>query len=317
MMRNFFFVVISVASLLFLSCLAPQKNGKGEAQSFFDKRKKISSYYSGTKILRLAEQVDENHPYARASEYFAKLVNEKSDGKVSIKVYCDGKLGNSRQVVEQLRFGGIALGRISFAELSEQVPSIKLFTKAVITDSATCYDNIVRNLDFLRDCFQSEKLYPLSVFYPDQRCFYTDSPKYFHSNLYGFSGVKVGCENSSVLQEILKSYGAYPVNVIAADNYESIQKSYVNVLESDFSDFLVSDDYRFAHYVMVSEYIANPKMLVMSSEVWNQLSEEERQIVMDCAQKAVEHQRYLMSRFYSANLPEVEKSKTFLNLDSR
>ena len=266
-------------------------------------------------VLRLAEQSSKTNPQSRASEYFAKLVNEESDGKISIKVYCDGSLGNTEQVIEQLRFGGIALGRIGFAELSEAVPAIKPFTESVITQTSTCHDKIVQNLDFISNSFQAEKLYPLSVFYPDTRCFYTDSPKYFFSSAMIFRGVKIGTVSSSIVHDILKKYGAIPVDVISADTYHSMQKSYLNVVDSDLCDFLMGSDYRFARYVMLSDYISNPKVLVISNEVWSHLSIEQQKIMRECAERTVAYQQALMTRFYTANLPEVKKQKSLLYLD--
>lgn len=278
------------------------------------KKSADSANYSGTVVLRMAEQAREIHPAARASEYFAKLVKIRSEGKINIKVYYAGELGNSSEIIKQLRFGGIALGRVSFAELSEAVPAIYDFSKDAITQPLICRNLIEENMEFLADKCQMEKLYPLSVFYPDKRCFYSDLAKHYRSSMRFFNGLKIGTDSCRIIHEVLEEYGAVPVDMISADTYQSMQKGFMNVRESEFTDFILGSDYRFANYVMISDYISNPGMIVMSNEVWNQLNIEQREIIQKCAQDAAEYQKTMMDKFYSANLSTVQKQKLTLYL---
>lgn len=269
---------------------------------------------SGAIILRFADSGPSIHPSAGASEYFARLVETQTEGKIKIKVYFDGELGNDDEVLEQLRFGGIALGRVSFDALKEAVPALNDVYASVVNKPQMCRQAIIDKKDFITDASLAEKLFPLSVFYPDKRCFYTDSRRYFTSSLRNFQGLKVGTLASDLIQNQLKKYGAIPVNILSADTYQSMQKGFMNLREGDLSDFILGKDYYFAKYLMISDYIANPPVLVMSSEVLNQLSFEQRKILLKCADQAAVFQQKALDRFYTANMTTVKNNKKVVTL---
>ena len=269
---------------------------------------------SGTMILRFAEQSHKTHPAALASEYFSNLVEQKTDGKIRVKVYYDAELGDGEEVLEQLKFGGIALGRVSFSALNEAVPSLSSFSEKIISNPLLCRAEIIGNRDFVAEKCLSEKLCPLAVFYSDKRCFYADSRKFYFSSMRFFKDVKIGTEPSKLIQNELKKYGAIPVEIGESGTYQSMQKGFLNLCESEVADFILGDDYSFAAYIMISDYISNPSLLVISNEIWHQLSVEQRKIFFDCAEEAAEYQKNMMERFYTANLKTVQDNKKVLYL---
>jgi len=293
--------------VILLSCCSKQELSAKKSNS-----KSGFSAYTGTVVFRLAEQAPENHPSAIASSYFANLVTERTKGKIRIKVYYSGKLGNTQEVFDQLKFGGIALGRVSFAELTEAVPSLQSSARQVIRGPYNCRKWIMENREkIMFDC-QTEKIYPLAVFYPEIRCFYADSPKYQLRTHNDLADIRIGIIASKLLKAVLKQYNAIPVDIVTEDTYLSMHNGYMNVRESELSDFILSNDYRFIQYVTLSTYISSPGMIIMSSEAANDISVEQRKIITDCARRAAEYQRTVLENFYAANIPMMRKTKTVL-----
>ena len=75
-------------------------------------------------ILRYADNQPEDYPTTAAAAYFAQLVEERTQGKIRVRLYCNGELGNENQVLEQVQFGGIDMARVSvgtFAESYEEI----------------------------------------------------------------------------------------------------------------------------------------------------------------------------------------------------
>jgi TRAP-type C4-dicarboxylate transport system substrate-binding protein len=263
-------------------------------------------------IFRLAEQAPENHPAAQTCKYFANLVDRESHGKIRIKVYFNGKLGNTREVFDQLKFGGIALGRVSFAELVEQVPSLQYDTKKIIKGPSSCRLWIKSNAGkIIFDC-QTEKLYPLAILYSEMRCFYSYSSGYRIQRLQNLNGVRIGMIASSLVRNVLYRYGAVPVDIVSEDTYQSMHNGYMNVRESELSDFILSNDYRFCKYVSLSNYVSNPDIIVMSGEVMNNVTVEERSILMHCALQAEEFHQKSLQQFYDRYIPEMQKTKNLV-----
>lgn len=58
-------------------------------------------------ILVYAENQVEDYPTTKGAYEFARLVSEKTNGRIKIVVKCNGELGDEKSIIEQLKFGGI------------------------------------------------------------------------------------------------------------------------------------------------------------------------------------------------------------------
>ena len=67
--------------------------------------------------LVYAENQVEDYPTTKGAYEFARLVNEKTNGRIKIIVKCNGELGDEKSVIEQLKFGGIDFSRVSVASI--------------------------------------------------------------------------------------------------------------------------------------------------------------------------------------------------------
>src|SRR5699024_9858911 len=72
-----------------------------------------------TTTLRLAEDQPEDYPTTVGDKEFAKLVEEKTDGRYEIEVYAGSQLGEESDVLEQVQLGSIDLARVNGVPLSE------------------------------------------------------------------------------------------------------------------------------------------------------------------------------------------------------
>ncbi|MCK5197491.1 MAG: TRAP transporter substrate-binding protein, partial [Spirochaetales bacterium] len=58
-------------------------------------------------VLRLAETHGADYPTTQGDYEFARLVEERSNGRIKIEVYPGSQLGEERAVIEQVQFGAI------------------------------------------------------------------------------------------------------------------------------------------------------------------------------------------------------------------
>jgi TRAP-type C4-dicarboxylate transport system substrate-binding protein len=77
-------------------------------------------------VLRYAENQPLEYPTTQAALWFAEQVNQRTDGRISIVVYPDAKLGDEKSVFEQMEFGAIDFARGSLSPLSELAPSLNI-----------------------------------------------------------------------------------------------------------------------------------------------------------------------------------------------
>ena len=72
--------------------------------------------------FRAAETQVTDYPTVEGVRYMGKLLNERSSGRLNIKVFANGTLGNERDTIEQLKIGGVDMIRLSVAPLNNIVP---------------------------------------------------------------------------------------------------------------------------------------------------------------------------------------------------
>ena len=70
---------------------------------------------SDQKVLRLAHSLSVDHSVHQAMVYMGEQLAEKSDGKLTLKIYPSGQLGNEREAVELLQLGSLAITKVSAA----------------------------------------------------------------------------------------------------------------------------------------------------------------------------------------------------------
>jgi TRAP-type C4-dicarboxylate transport system substrate-binding protein len=248
-------------------------------------------------VLRLAESCPPEHPSARASEEFARLVGERSKGRIQIRVYFEGELGSPSEVLEQVKFGGISAARVNSLDLLERVPSLQYYFTPDVYSSASnlmAWINVYdEKID--ADCLM-ERFIPLVFYYPDIRCFYSD--ELIMTSLDAFTDKKIGTISSTVVQNTVRSLGAEPVTILSANTYSSLRNGFIDAHETAFSEFILSDEYSFPGNVCLSRYLAAPDVLLVGSEIFTKLPVADRTMLLECAQETLGYQKKLMDSFH-------------------
>jgi TRAP-type C4-dicarboxylate transport system substrate-binding protein len=238
-----------------------------------------------TLVLRYAESEKEGSYQAQLSNYFASLVNQKSDGKIIIKVYYNGELGTEEEVLTQLQFGGIALGRVNLLSLSQQIPSFRSTFFPYLNSSFTKTLDFINNNKNFNFAFQNEKLFPLITLYPSSRCVYSDE-SLDHVN---YDELKIGIDDSYMYEKFLENWGANPIIIGDIDTFPSLRNGFIDARESSLSSFLTCDEYPYIQDVVILENVCLPSFITISNEVLNQLSKKELEILIDSAKETQEY----------------------------
>ena len=87
-------------------------------------------------VLKLADNQAPDYPTVLGDNEFAKLVKERSNGRIEIKVYPSAQLGDEKSVIEQVQLGAINFARINSAPLAEFSKDISVFNLPYLFDSS-------------------------------------------------------------------------------------------------------------------------------------------------------------------------------------
>ena len=76
--------------------------------------------------FRAADTQNEDYPTVQALRYMGRLIAEKSDGRLQIRVFHSRQLGEEKETLEQTRVGAIDLNRTNVALLGAFVPTMNV-----------------------------------------------------------------------------------------------------------------------------------------------------------------------------------------------
>ena len=248
-------------------------------------------------MLRMAESLPENHPSAKSAALFAQLVEERSGGRIRIKVYYGARLGSPEEVLEQMQFGGIALAGLSALDLTELNISLrKMFAPEAYEDEEEQTQWIGNHREELSDICAPYHIIPLVWYDPDFRCFYSNKAEVAGAR--SLNGSRVQTESVKMMEDILSGWGAEAVGHTSLEPYKFLNAEDIDCAESAFGEFLCGDYADYCRYVTLNRDIFFPDVLVINREYLEALGTEDRNLVKVCAEATYEYQRVQMKQLY-------------------
>jgi C4-dicarboxylate-binding protein DctP len=77
--------------------------------------------------IKLASLLSPDHPHPRTFEFFAKKVSEYTNGQVEVKVFPNGQLGRTDDVIMGMQMGTIQMGKCALSFVTKVIPEVKIF----------------------------------------------------------------------------------------------------------------------------------------------------------------------------------------------
>ncbi len=269
------------------------------------------------KTLKLAHSLSVSHPVHIAMEYFAERVEEKSNGALQIEIYSGSQLGSERQALELLQIGSLAMTKVSSAVMENFSPKLKVFGYPYLFRDKehryAFYDSSLGEELLL----EGEKywLHGLTYFDAGSRSFYfKDTPVETPEDL---KGKKVRVMQSPMAISLVKSLGGSPTPVSWAELYTSLQQGVVDGAENNLPSFYTSKHYEICKYFSVDQHTAIPDILVISSSIYDKLSEEEKEWIKKSAQEASVKERELWEAAEKEALIEIKKAGVKVNYPNK
>jgi TRAP-type C4-dicarboxylate transport system substrate-binding protein len=100
-------------------------------------------------VFKLSESQPAGYPTTQADEEFARIVKERTKGRISIDVYPGAQLGDEKAAIEQVQIGALAFTRCSSAPMAQFAKKMKDLTpyqtavKPVIDEARKQYADVL------------------------------------------------------------------------------------------------------------------------------------------------------------------------------
>ena len=245
---------------------------------------------NGQLVFRLADYWPADYPPVLGDKEFARLVEERSGGKLKIIVYSDAAMGDEQSVIEQVQLGGIDFARVNSAPLVGVSNKLGvLCLPYLFRDSDHLWNVLLGPIgDELLESLKPGEINGLAYYDSGSRSFYAKTPIQSISQL---KGLRIRVQYSDPFAEFIQLLEATPVPLNFGDVYNALQKGEIDGAENNWSSYYTSGHYRLAANYFLDEHMRNPEVLLASSKVMDSLPAEYREIITSSAKDSVEFQR--------------------------
>jgi tripartite ATP-independent transporter DctP family solute receptor len=122
------------------------------------------------------------------------------------------------------------------------------------------------------------------------------------------AGLKIRVMKSITSVKMVQALGGSATPIPWGELYTSLQQGVVDGAENNPPSFYLSKHYEVCKYYSLNEHTSVPDILIMSTVVWNLLTEEEQNWLQNAVNESVVYQKKLWQEASSEALREVQKA---------
>ena len=239
-------------------------------------------------VLTLAHGLSEVHTVHIAMLEFAQQVEEQTQGRIQVKIFPNGQLGSENENMEQLMAGVIAMTKVSAPGLATYNESYHTFGLPYIFDST---EDFYHKMDSgqMKDFFLSSKddgFVTLTYYTSGARSFYTKNKAIRKPE--DLKGLKIRVQDMKSQTDMMNALGGIPVAMSYGDVYTSLQTGIIDGTENNETALTTGKHGEVCKVFSTDQHAMIPDVMVMSAKVWETISPQDQQIILDAAYASTE-----------------------------
>lgn len=243
------------------------------------------------RTLRWAQQNSMDHPQGMGAQRFSELVEQRSAGKIKVRVFPSGQLGGDLQNVEALQSGALDLMVLNAGLLVGIVKDFAVLDLPFLFNTPEEADAVVDGPvgKKLLDKLPAKNLVGLGYFELGFRN--VTNNKHPITKVENFKGIKLRVLQSPLFIEFFTMLGSNTFAIPFSEVYPAIQQNIIDGQENPFTVIYDSNFQDVQKYVSLTQHIYNVQSVLVSKRTWDRLSSEEQKIIRDSLDEAKIYQR--------------------------
>jgi tripartite ATP-independent transporter DctP family solute receptor len=240
-----------------------------------------------TRPLFAADTHPDEYPTVQALHAIDRLLDERTNGEMRIRIYAGGQLGAEKDTLEITVFGGLDLNRVNLAPLNSIVPetivlALPFLFRSIPHLRATLDGSTGRKI---LDAMSAEGLYGLCYYDSGARSFYnTKRPVRTPDDL---RGLKLRVQNSDIYVAMVQALGANPTPIPYGEVYQALIQGVVDGAENNWPSYESARHFEAARYYSLTRHVMAPEVLVASQRRWDRMTAEEQAYLQAAAYDSV------------------------------
>ena len=257
--------------------------------------------------IKFAAQNQKGHPQVMGMEKFEEIVEERSDGNISVRLFPGGTLGGDVQTISALQGGPIEMTVLNAGLMAGVAEDFALADLPFLYETPEQADAVMDGPfgAALMGELPAKGLVGLGYWELGFRQLTNNRRPV--ATVDDIAGLKVRVVQQPMMIDLFNALGANAVPMPYPELYTALETGTVDGQENPFANILTAKFYEVQDHLAITNHVYNPQIVLISGEFWDGLNEEERKLLQDAAGEARDFQR-ATSRAQSAEaLAELEE----------
>lgn len=227
-------------------------------------------------IIKFSHVVAVDTPKGKAAEYFKKLAEERTGGKVKVEVYPNSQLYKDKEEMEALQLGAVQMLAPSLAKFGPLgVKEFELFDLPYIFSD---YASLHRVTEGPIGQQLMSKLEPKGI---KGLAFWDNGFKEMSANKplktpADFRGLKMRIQSSKILDSQMRALGANPQVMAFSEVYQALQTGVVDGTENPVSNLYTQKMHEVQKYLTLSDHGYLGYAVIVNKKFWDGLPSDIR-----------------------------------------
>jgi tripartite ATP-independent transporter DctP family solute receptor len=269
------------------------------------------------KILRIGLIAAEGHPVTKASNRFAELVKQRTNGAIEVQVFPGGTLGGEHELQDMVSTGTLEMMSIGTGIPAAINPQFKILVMPYLWDDQDQMIAFANSAvqDEMNEIYRKKSGVKALASNWDQGIRHTLSKKPIKS-VDDFKGVKIRVPQLPEWVEMWRMLGTNPTQIPFPEVYTALQQGVVDAMECPLYWIYASSFYEHAKYLVLTAHVMYYNQLFINDALFNKLPPDHQKILLDAATEAGTYETQL-TRAVDVDLREKMEAKgvTFMEID--
>ena len=232
---------------------------------------------------------DSGTAIAQGMEKMKELLEEKTDGKVTMEIFPSGTTGGEKEQAEALVLGEVDMAAFGTLPISIYAPEYSFFDSPFVFRDREHFMNVWNSElgEGMRESMlENNGLKTIGVMGRGYRHITSNTPI---NSIDDIAKLTIRTPESALFTDTFGALGATCVPIALTELFTSLQTGVVNASEGPFDQIVTNKLYEVQDYITLSKYYYSISMWQMNADFFDELPEEYQNAVMEAAQEATEY----------------------------
>ena len=259
-------------------------------------------------IIKFSHVVANDTPKGKGAEYFKKLAEERTQGKVKIEIYPNSSLYKDKEEVEALQLGSVQMLAPSLAKFGPLgVKEFEVFDLPFIFDD---YEGLAKVTGGPVGADLLKKLEPkgfIGLGYWDNGFKVMTANKPIHKPE-DMKGLKMRIQSSKVLDAEMRALGALPQVLAFSEVYQAMQTGVVDGNENPPSNVYTQKMHEVQKYLALTDHGYLGYAVIVNKKFWEGLPADIRTTLEKAMNETNDYVRGIAKKENENALEEIRKA---------